>query len=254
MNILFTLIMDIGLINSAIYLSQAVYCNTSLWNCKTCDKNDKIDKTIEKYGEKIIIGNNGETSFIAFRGSTNIENWIDDVQFGHNCYENNICIEKGFDKLYDKLKYDIFDYLDNNEIINNNLLITGHSLGSALGTLLTYDLLTSNSLYNISLITFGSPLVGNNEFVKDFMKYNVTTYRVTHYYDIVPHLPQYNLNYHHIPNEIWYNEKNILYEICNDYNIDENENCSNSCYPLHCTSVSDHLNYLNITMGSNGDC
>ena len=156
MKILFTLLMDIGLINSAIHLSQAVYCNTSLWNCKTCDKNDKIDKTIEKYGEKIIMGNNEERSFIAFRGSTNIENWIDNIQIRHSCYENNICIEKGFDKLYNNLKYDIFDYLDHNEIINNNLLISGHSLGSALGTLLTYDLLTSNSLYNITLITFGN--------------------------------------------------------------------------------------------------
>ena len=85
MNILLKLIMDIGLINSAIYLSQAVYCNTTLWNCKTCNQNNKIDKTIEKYGEKIIMGNNEERSFVAFRGSTNIENWIDNIQIRHSC-------------------------------------------------------------------------------------------------------------------------------------------------------------------------
>ena len=98
MNILFTLLLNINLINSAIYLSQAVYCNTTLWNCKTCDKNYKLKKTIEKYGEKIIFGNNEERTFIAFRGSSNIENWIDDIQISHSCYKNNICIEKGFDK------------------------------------------------------------------------------------------------------------------------------------------------------------
>ena len=242
------------LINISIQLSQAVYCNTTLWNCKSCIKNYKLDKTIENYGEKIIIGHNKETSFISFRGTSNIENWIDNIQFSHTCYKNNICIEKGFNKLYQNLKKYIFHYLNNNKIINNNLLITGHSLGASLGTLLAYDLLKNNHSYNISLITFGSPRVGNYDFIKDIMKYKFTNYRITHYYDIVPHLPQYNLNYNHLPNEIWYSKNNDNKKICNDINLIEDSECSNSCYPLHCTSIEDHLYYVNITMGENGYC
>ncbi len=242
------------LINITIQLSQAVYCNTTLWNCKPCNKDYKLEKSIEKYGEKIIIGHNSETSFISFRGTSNIENWIDNIQFSHTCYKNNICIEKGFDNLYEKLKKYIFNYLNNNKIINNNILITGHSLGSSLATLLTYDLLKNKYSYNISLVTFGSPRVGNFDFVKDMMKYNFTNYRITHYYDIVPHLPQYNLNYHHLPNEIWYDENNNNKKICNNTNLMEDNDCSNSCYPFYCTSINDHLYYINITMGENGYC
>ena len=105
--------------------------------------------------------------------------------------------------------------------------------------------------YNVTLINFGSPRIGNQNFVYDFFKYPITTKRITHYYDMVPHLPQNKLGYLHIPNEIWYNEDNTKYIICND-NVDEEDNiCSNSCAPLNCKSVSDHLNYLNTTMGTN---
>ena len=34
----------------------------------------------------------------------------------------------------------------------------------------------------------------------------------------------------------------------------EDPSCSDSCGPLHCTSVDDHLNYLNISLGTDGDC
>ena len=123
-------------------------------------------------------------------------------------------------------------------------------MGAALATLLTYEL---NKDYNISLVTFGSPRVGNKEFVKDMLKHSFLSNRVTHYFDIVPHLPQEILNYKHLPGEIWFNELNTHFKICDDDNIEDNE-CSNKCWPFFCTSISDHLNYLNISMGKNGIC
>ena len=70
----------------------------------------------------------------------------------------------------------------------------------------------------------------------------------------MPHVPQQFLHYNHIPHEIWYNEDNTELKDCNDMNLEEDPLCSNSCGPIHCTSTSDHLNYLNISMGSEGDC
>ena len=98
--------------------------------------------------------------------------------------------------------------------------------------------------------------MGNPEFVKMFRKFNINSIRVTHYYDIVPHLPQERFGYQHIPSEIWYNEDNTKFIKCNDtdLNSDEDDNCSNSCYPIHCTSVDDHMNYVNVNMGIDGDC
>jgi predicted lipase len=209
-----------------------------------------IHDIIEEENEKIIIGKNSKLDviFVAFRGTSNLENWIDDIQVSKTCFENNVCIETGFYKLYQKLNYSIMKGLSG--LQNRNLLITGHSLGSALATILSYDLCNT---YNITLITFGSPRVGNKEFVNNFKDCNIISKRVTHYYDIVPHLPEESLNYKHIPGEIWYNEDNSIYKVCDD-NKNEDNTCANSCFPFYCTSISDHLYYLNITMGENGVC
>ena len=86
-----------------------------------------------------------------------------------------------------------------------------------------------------------------------FKNYNFISYRITHYNDIVPHLPLESLGYNHIPQEVWYNKDNTKYKICNDYYIEDDE-CSNSCYPLNCDSISDHKYYLNITFGREGSC
>ena len=59
-----------------------------------------------------------------------------------------------------------------------------------------------------------------------------------------------NSEFLHTPQEIWYNEENNQYTICNDNFEREDDLCSDSCSPLHCTSTSDHLNYLGIPMGS----
>ena len=70
---------------------------------------------------------------------------------------------------------------------------------------------------------------------------------------MVPHIPQQFLKYDHISQEIWYNEENNNYKLCNDQD-NEDPSCSDSCSPMHCTSTSDHMNYMNITMGTIGDC
>ena len=248
----------INLLYTALNLSQSVYCNSEYWNCTTCSESNTIEYVYENYGEKVLIGYNNKLStlFASFRGSSNIENWIDNIQIEHTCIDKkqNICFETGFYKLYNQLYSLVHNKLETakEKYHSSDLLLTGHSMGAAIGTLFAYNL---SSDYNTSLITFGSPRVGNFDFVQAFTQNPLyTSSRITHYYDIVPHLPQYNLNYHHIPNEIWYNEDNTNYTICDDTMLNEDDRCSNSCYPFHCTSISDHLHYLNVTFGSEGDC
>jgi hypothetical protein len=36
---------------------------------------------------------------------------------------------------------------------------------------------------------------------------------VVHYYDIVPHMPQELLGYHHVTTEVWYNEASSSYKV-----------------------------------------
>ena len=74
-------------------------------------------------------------------------------------------------------------------------------------------------------------------------------WRVTHHYDIVPHIPTTQQNFYHSPHEVYYPGDDVTYQICNPSG--EDNNCSNSCSrTISCTSVSDHLLYMTVPIGS----
>lgn len=250
---------DENLSKHCVDLSQASYCVSSIdkWTCITCDPSVKLEYIVENSDSKAIQGYDSLTNtiFTAFRGSSNLHNWIENIQIHKISPYNDSSIEigKGFYKAYNYIKPEIIDNLYNlsKKYNTNKLLITGHSLGAAMATIMTYDILKLYPDYKIAyLFNFGSPRVGNKEFVQDFNNYDITSYRVTHYYDMVPHVPEEFLDYRHISLEIWYNRDNSRYKICTDYDNEEDNSCSNQCAPLHCTSTSDHLYYLNVTMGN----
>ena len=239
-----------AIVNVSVNIAQASYCvdGNLNWDCPTCYSNNVLTNVIEKDSEQVIFGYNQDYNaiFISFRGSSNIENWLANIQF-HQIQpydDENLSVEKGFYNLFADLKPIIYETLQelSSKYATHNVLSTGHSLGGALATLFAFDNYYYNEEYNvIALMTFGSPRIGNHNFVTKFANYNMYSKRITHYYDMVPHVPQNLLHYYHIPNEVWYNENN-----------DEDSKCSDSCSPTHCTSTSDHLYYLNVTMGSGG--
>lgn len=246
-----------------VNLSQSTYCVSSIneWNCITCESSIKPEYVIENNGARAIQGLDTQTNtlFVAFRGSSNIQNWIDNIQISRISPYNDssIEVEKGFYKAYNYLKPELIDNLAilSKKYNINSLSITGHSLGAAESTLFAYDILNDFTNYNILYFyNFGSPRVGNPEFVKSFSSFSLPSFRVTHYYDIVPHVPEEFLGYLHISNEIWYNEDNSIFQICNDTNNSEDDFCSNSCSPTHCTSFDDHVYYLNVSMGNDPSC
>lgn len=253
---------DVHLIETALNISQSAYClsKTDSWDCSTCTIENDYETKLEKNSELVIFGYNNDyhCMFVGFRGSSNIQNWISNIQISQiQPYDNkDIGVEKGFFTLYDNLKPSILSILSSmtSKYKTKQLIITGHSLGGALSTLFAFDLKYNDYDYDIQyVITFGSPRVGNDYFSKYFYSFQLYSKRITHYYDIVPHVPEEYLNYEHVYNEIWYNENNSEYKICNDEN-GEDKHCSNSCAPTKCTSTSDHMNYLNISMGNDGLC
>ena len=193
--------------------------------------------------------------FVSYRGSTNIINWINNARlkmiypFDFNL---EIGVETGFYNSYNKVYDEVIQSIHyTSELFGvSDILLTGHSLG-AISTLLALDLSHYYSQYNIiGLVTFGSPRIGNHEFVKTINSLPIgLSYRVVHNDDVVPHLPPMEINYSHVNTEIWYNEDNSEYQICFTM-----KNCFSSCGNDSCLNSDDHLNYLNVTMGSNGDC
>lgn len=262
---------DINKTNQMLYLSQASYCpkvTPTNWNCKYCQDTFILEKIIENNGAKALIGyhKDFDAIVVTFRGSENIENWINnikiDIVYPYYFSDNyqpfdweKIGIEQGFYITYEDLERDIIKTLLNlaDKYKTTTIYTTGHSLG-AISTILAFEIFYFYPEFVIEFdATFGSPRIGNQEFVDAFRFADIKSTRVTHYYDIVPHLPQEFLNYKHVPNEIWYNKDNTDYKVCDD-SMDEDSSCSNSCGPLHCDSISDHMTYIGVNMGSEGDC
>ena len=100
---------DLNVTKDMLHLAQASYCNDvtpTQWNCKVCDNPVILEKIIANNGGKALVGYHStyDALFVSFRGSENIENWIDNIQFELLYpYEDdlsNVGIETGFYKVF----------------------------------------------------------------------------------------------------------------------------------------------------------
>ena len=171
---------------------------------------------------------------------------------------------------------DLEKYVD--EEIKNypsyKLWVTGHSLGGALASLAsTYIMFKGKTTKDkLILYTFGQPRVGNYEYAVSHDRLVPVSFRVTHYRDIVVHLPTCKIlvpgnpcialrgwPYHH-GKEIYYgNEimrKSSSYKICEGLPHNEDIFCSNNpsvwsrCLLFELSKcIEDHKYYFGIEVG-----
>ncbi len=213
------------------------------------------------------------TLYIVFRGSTSIPDWIGNLDTILTPYPKcpDCYVHAGF-------------YHDEQAIYNSTitsiltlqalhptaqLVVTGHSLGAAMATLLALDILpvlerekVSLSLTSsLTMLNFGSPRIGN----ENFASYASTVladdkrYRLTHYRDVVPHLP-WSKRFQHIKGTSvslylslsltdtvdigeWYEAKDHDLKECEGY---EDPTCADQWYWL---SIDDHMWYLKQYLG-----
>jgi hypothetical protein len=79
---------------------------------------------------------------------------------------------------------------------NSKLTICGHSLGSALATLLAVDVAINTPYKQPTLYTFASPRVGDLHFLNFFNAVVPDCYRIANRMDIVTHVPTPPLYFH----------------------------------------------------------
>ena len=153
--------------------------------------------------------------------------------------------------------------------------VTGHSLGGALAslasTLIMYNGKTTKD--NLMLHTFGQPRVGNYDYALTHDGLVPLSFRVTHYRDIVVHLPTCKTltpgtpcialggwPYHH-GKEIFYGSeimtKSSPYKTCEGLPHNEDLGCSNNiavwskCLPIELSAcIDDHKQYFGISVGT----
>ena len=90
-------------------------------------------------------------------------------------YSDSVLIHRGFDTEYSRFRNKILNIAARTE--SKKFILSGHSLGSALATLTALDL-ASNYKYDVSVVTFGSPRVGNKDFREVMEKYVPDNYRI----------------------------------------------------------------------------
>lgn len=137
----------------------------------------------------------------AMRGTDTILEWIHDFAFLFEpdpIHAGGGMTEDGFTSIYDSLRVGAADRAPKPiEAIQaqvraggiEKIVVTGHSLGAALATLLGLDVGLNSGVKNREVYTFASPRVGELFFHHAYDSVMPKTYRVHNRPDVVPLLP-----------------------------------------------------------------
>jgi len=258
---------DANLAKRYVYYTGAAYCcpgdSCTKWTCGACRQVPGLIRVIALHNDTTdangFIGVNpngdgvsGPFIMIGFTGTKkSIKNWIDDINTIFVSYPHcsGCDVHLGFYSTYlslqTQIKYALgtllVDYPD------FPVQITGHSLGAALAVHGTLDVLRLYPSAKIQTVyTFGQPRVGNYAFAQNFAN-SINSYRITHWMDPVPHLPPKVFGFEQNPTEVFYQEDNQDYLVCNGSG--EDPNCSDQ-FPVD-LDILDHLNYLGFDYTAN---
>ena len=101
---------------------------------------------------------------MSFRGSTDIKNWINNLQVGFTSYSgcSGCSIHQGFYVSYKSIISTVKKQVSSLKSLyrNSGIYITGHSLGGALASIISIDIQKEIGAVN-HVYTFGEPRVGN---------------------------------------------------------------------------------------------
>lgn len=186
--------------------------------------------------------------YVVFRGSQSIRNWITNLDAFKTSYtsfpECGCQVHKGFYQAEQSVISGIISEVKKLQSAHSGyaVKVTGHSLGAALAQLTSMDLVKSgisNTVYN-----FGQPRVGDKSYAS-FANSKVTTWRVTHNKDTVPHIPvTTGMEFYHECREEFEDASGKL-KTCDS--SCEDPTCADQ-YALSQTNVDDHLVYLGMSV------
>jgi predicted lipase len=210
--------------------------------------------------ERFVDAEQGHNLIVSFRGSTTLENWIEDLKFlqfqmSWEALSPNIYVHRGFFETYQSLLPQLTSLILKGKENVTKVIFTGHSLGGALASLAMVDFVRQGILSTdlVQLVTFGSPRVGNSEWAKYFQsKFNYNqSIRVVYLREIVPHLPfskfPFFPYYNHIVRE-WFwppDNANGAGFKCSQSNSEDGL-CSDGYFDY---SILDHLYFQNVIFG-----
>lgn len=164
------------------YYAATAYCNGAQinnWSCIPCQlAGDVVNATFLSDTDMDVYGYVAKQSdgvvVVAFRGTNplDIKDWIDDIWYFPVKGPYDGCsgceVHQGFYDSYLRLSTQMYDALAAYDAKNAPAIyVTGHSLGAAMATLATYELVLAGYPVGQS-IDFGRPRVGNPAFASSY--------------------------------------------------------------------------------------
>lgn len=203
-------------------------------------------------------GAGGHTLVLSFRGSENLQNWVENLKIAKTD-RNMSCagckVHSGFYDCWRSLSAPMVEELRALRASHPlaEVYVTGHSLGAAIAMLAAYELQYEERIPVAGVYTFGQPRVGNEAF-RTF--YNAgapqRTWRLTHWHDPVPHLPLRSMGFAHLGTEVWWDERWRSGRVCDGSG--EDASCADSVGYIGLDfSIYDHLHYFKEVIGD-GAC
>lgn len=197
-----------------------------------------------------------QSIYVVFRGSSDIKNWMTDLSVVKVSYKGYCCgkackIHRGFygeaqeefDGIYEAVKE------LQNKYPSYKVKTTGHSLGAALSQI-TAMMLKDEGINVATHYNFGQPRIGDANYAECASSY-VTTERVTHLKDTVPHIPFESWGFVHECREAYESTTttvNPQVKDCSTTNCDD-PTCAEQ-WQFKNTNAADHCIYLGLEICS----
>ncbi len=181
---------DVKFLKTAAILAANTFCKKS-YLFQNVYPSDFTPYTSIGSSGYIGYSNNMSSIFVVLRGSKSITDVVFNsesllVPFDH-CTDCRVDRDHGIEALsiFKSIRHHIRLVRSITKLIP--VVIIGHSVGGAIATLIASGLSLTGTT-NVSLVTFGSPRVGNAEFTS-FASRALPIARVTHFQDFAPHFP-----------------------------------------------------------------
>ena len=130
-------------------------------------------------------GNKDNTAWLIYRGTANLQEWIQDFTYNQVTYKDWGLIHEGFWNIYNNNRANILSQLQ--KMNPKKVIVSGHSLGGGVAILTGVDLHLSG--YDVEIYTFASPRVGNVDYCNKVNSVGPNIYRIVNTVDIVPTVP-----------------------------------------------------------------
>ena len=183
---------DTNRIERLLYHSALAHCPPS-----ELESLDHVD-VVERDGLRSVVSYDAalNETIVAFRGTTNLRNWVDnvDLQTVQPWTNTGIRIHRGFWRGHTALRERLRTILLNRGIgAGSHVSATGFSLGGALATVFALDKTHEQDVNDggamISATTFGAPKVGNAFLSKHVASNGPRLIRILHTKDFIPFTP-----------------------------------------------------------------